>query len=287
MANVTAEIVETNGFTGTDVDLFVPHQANLRIIEAAQRRVGPGGPPGGVTIDRFGNTTAPASRRRCGWPGGRAPRGGQTWWCCAASAPASPGARCSCAGTRPFDPDRQRRSHMIEVKGLTRRYGRHLALDDVSFDVAAGEIVGFLGPNGAGKSTAMKILTGSLAPTRRHAPRVAGCDLRRRPPGGAPPGRLHARTRGALRRPERGLAAALRRPSSRACPRPCSRASWTRLLEQTGLAEVRHKLVGTSQPRLPQAGGPGPGPGRRPRGADPGRAHQRPGPPPDRRASAT
>ncbi|MCP4572953.1 MAG: ABC transporter ATP-binding protein [bacterium] len=54
---------------------------------------------------------------------------------------------------------------MIRVEGLTKRYGDVLALDDVSFTVEAGEIVGFLGPNGAGKSTAMKIITGSLAPT--------------------------------------------------------------------------------------------------------------------------
>jgi ABC-2 type transport system ATP-binding protein len=65
---------------------------------------------------------------------------------------------------------------MIEVKGLTRRYGATLALDDVSFAVRAGDVVGFLGPNGAGKSTTMKILTGSLAPSAGRAV-VAGCDL--------------------------------------------------------------------------------------------------------------
>ena len=70
---------------------------------------------------------------------------------------------------------------MIEVKDLTRRYGRNLALDHVSFDVARGEIVGFLGPNGAGKSTTMKILTGSLAPTSGRAV-VAGHDLNRATP---------------------------------------------------------------------------------------------------------
>ena len=65
---------------------------------------------------------------------------------------------------------------MIEVKNLTRRYGATLALDDVSFAVGAGEVVGFLGPNGAGKSTTMKILTGSLAPTSGTAT-VAGYDI--------------------------------------------------------------------------------------------------------------
>ena len=58
MAGVTLEIVEKNGFTGKDVDYFVPHQANIRIIEAAQRRVGLEDHQVGVTIDRFGNTTS-------------------------------------------------------------------------------------------------------------------------------------------------------------------------------------------------------------------------------------
>ena len=54
---------------------------------------------------------------------------------------------------------------MIEVKNLTKRYGDHLALDDISFTVGDGEIVGFLGPNGAGKSTTMNIITGYLSST--------------------------------------------------------------------------------------------------------------------------
>ena len=58
MAGITAEVVEKNGFTGKDVDLFVPHQANIRIIEAAQRRVGLEDSQVAITIDRFGNTTS-------------------------------------------------------------------------------------------------------------------------------------------------------------------------------------------------------------------------------------
>jgi 3-oxoacyl-[acyl-carrier-protein] synthase-3 len=58
MAGITAEIVEKNGFTGADIDLFVPHQANIRIIEAAQRRVGLEDSQVCITIDRFGNTTS-------------------------------------------------------------------------------------------------------------------------------------------------------------------------------------------------------------------------------------
>ena len=62
---------------------------------------------------------------------------------------------------------------MIEVQGLSRRFGPTRALNDVSFQVGDGEVVGFLGPNGAGKSTTMKILTCSLAPSAGTA-KVAG-----------------------------------------------------------------------------------------------------------------
>ena len=54
---------------------------------------------------------------------------------------------------------------MIEVSHLTKQYGNHLAVDDVSFTVADGQICGLLGPNGAGKSTIMNILTGYLSAT--------------------------------------------------------------------------------------------------------------------------
>src|SRR4030042_162934 len=55
---------------------------------------------------------------------------------------------------------------MIRVKNLTKYYNKRLALDNISFNVGKGEIVGFLGPNAAGKTTTMRILTGFLAPTR-------------------------------------------------------------------------------------------------------------------------
>ncbi len=54
---------------------------------------------------------------------------------------------------------------MIEIKNLTKRFAQHTAVDDLSFQVQCGEVLGFLGPNGAGKSTTMKMLTGFLAPT--------------------------------------------------------------------------------------------------------------------------
>jgi ABC-2 type transport system ATP-binding protein len=65
---------------------------------------------------------------------------------------------------------------MIEISHLTKRYGALTAVDDVSFNVAAGEILGFLGPNGAGKSTTMKVITGFLAPTSGTV-RVCGHDI--------------------------------------------------------------------------------------------------------------
>ncbi len=53
----------------------------------------------------------------------------------------------------------------IEVKEVSKRYGEQLALNNVSFNIASGEVVGFLGPNGAGKSTMMKIITGYIPPS--------------------------------------------------------------------------------------------------------------------------
>ncbi|MGC9220042.1 MAG: ABC transporter ATP-binding protein [Solirubrobacteraceae bacterium] len=55
---------------------------------------------------------------------------------------------------------------MIEVHGLSKRYGEHLAVDDLSFTVEPGIITGFLGPNGAGKSTTMRLILGLDAPTK-------------------------------------------------------------------------------------------------------------------------
>lgn len=54
---------------------------------------------------------------------------------------------------------------MIEVENLTKRYGGHAAVDDVSFVVRPGQVTGFLGPNGAGKSTCMRMMTGLTPPT--------------------------------------------------------------------------------------------------------------------------
>jgi len=65
---------------------------------------------------------------------------------------------------------------VIEVSHLTKRYARHTAVKDISFEVKAGEIVGFLGPNGAGKTTTLRMLTGYLPPTSGTA-RISGHDI--------------------------------------------------------------------------------------------------------------
>jgi len=65
---------------------------------------------------------------------------------------------------------------MIEINGITKRYGNKLAANNVTFTVNAGEIMGFLGPNGAGKSTTMNILTGYLSATEGTA-KIDGIDI--------------------------------------------------------------------------------------------------------------
>jgi gliding motility-associated transport system ATP-binding protein len=69
---------------------------------------------------------------------------------------------------------------MIKVEGLTKRYARTVAVDNISFDVEKGRIVGFLGPNGAGKTTTMRVLTCFLPPTYGSA-EVAGFDVLKEP----------------------------------------------------------------------------------------------------------
>ena len=69
---------------------------------------------------------------------------------------------------------------MIEIKGLRKEFGPFVAVDNVSFTVEKGEVLGFLGPNGAGKSTTMKMLTGFLTPTRGTA-RICGADIQQDP----------------------------------------------------------------------------------------------------------
>ena len=66
--------------------------------------------------------------------------------------------------------------NMIEVEGLTRRFGDFTAVDHISFTVGKGTVFGFLGPNGAGKSTAIRMLCTLLRPSEGSA-RVVGFDI--------------------------------------------------------------------------------------------------------------
>lgn len=70
--------------------------------------------------------------------------------------------------------------NLIEVKNLTKKYGNHVAIDDLSFSVERGMIYGFLGKNGAGKSTTMNIMTGYIAPTSGSV-KINGYDISKNP----------------------------------------------------------------------------------------------------------
>jgi ABC-2 type transport system ATP-binding protein len=70
----------------------------------------------------------------------------------------------------------QQEAPLIEIQGLTKRFGAFTAVDNVSFTVRRGEVLGFLGPNGAGKSTTMRMLAGFMIPTAGTAS-IAGHDV--------------------------------------------------------------------------------------------------------------
>src|SRR5512145_3354275 len=86
------------------------------------------------------------------------------------------GARVAAQSVNSFAVNISTENAVIEVQHLTKRYGRVTAVDDVSFRVERGEILGFLGPNGAGKTTTMRILTGYMPATEGRAI-VAGFDV--------------------------------------------------------------------------------------------------------------
>src|SRR5881628_2136427 len=160
---------------------------------------------------------------------------------------------------------------MIEVEHLTKNYGLVTAIRDVSFSVAAGQIVGFLGPNGAGKSTAMRILA-CFMPASSGAARVAGHDVfhesmevRRRIgylPESVP---LYTDMRVA---PYLDFVAEVK-----GVPRAERRRRVGDALERCLIVDVQHRLIGKLSKGYRQ----------RPAGADPGRADHRAGPPADHR----
>ncbi len=162
---------------------------------------------------------------------------------------------------------------LIEIEGLTKRFGSFTAVDDVSFTVARGEVLGFLGPNGAGKSTTMRMLAGFMIPTAGRA-RIAGHDVQDDADPRAPRARLSARGRADLSRDECRRVPAFRRPRARLCRcgaegarRSRDRADHAR---RRSAAADRDALEGVQAPRRPGAGA-----AARSAGAGARRAHRR------------
>ena len=132
---------------------------------------------------------------------------------------------------------------MIEVEGLTKRYGDVVAVDGVSFSIQRGEVVGFLGPNGAGKTTTMRMLTGFVPPSDGTAS-IAGHDI-------------FADAMGARRSIGYLPESPPLYPEMRVCdyveyvaaikdlPRRARREAVDRALERCGLTEVRKRVIST------------------------------------------
>ncbi|GIW43709.1 MAG: multidrug ABC transporter ATP-binding protein [Candidatus Binatia bacterium] len=132
---------------------------------------------------------------------------------------------------------------MIEAHRLSKRFGSFTAIQDVSFRVEQGEIVGFLGPNGAGKSTTMRILGGVFPPTSGHA-RIAGYDvvqdsLRARQAIGYFPERVALYTDLTVREYLAYVAAMKHVP-----PREQG-SEIGRVMDRCGIAHMAHRLIGT------------------------------------------
>ncbi len=132
---------------------------------------------------------------------------------------------------------------MIEARGLTKRYGDLLAVNDVSFSAGAGEVVGFLGPNGAGKTTTMRILTGFVPATDGTA-KIAGHDIFEDP--------LAARRAiGYLPEtpplyPEMDVRSYLNYVAKlKDVPRAARAGAVDHAMEQCGLAHVRRRVIGS------------------------------------------
>ena len=129
-------------------------------------------------------------------------------------------------------------SPLIEIDGLSKRYGDKLALDDVSFTVRSGVVTGFLGPNGAGKSTAMRLILGLDRPTAGAA-RVNGTDYR---DFAAPLHEVGAMLEARAVHPGRTAHSHL---LSLAQTHGIDRGRVDELLERVGLTDVARKRVGS------------------------------------------
>ena len=132
---------------------------------------------------------------------------------------------------------------MIEARGLTKRYGDLLAVDDVSFTVGRGEVVGFLGPNGAGKTTTMRILTGFLPATDGTA-LIAGHDIFEEPLAARRASATCPRRRRSIPRWTSQSLPRLR-GALKDVPRAQRHDAVDRAIERCGLAEVHRRVIGT------------------------------------------
>jgi len=131
---------------------------------------------------------------------------------------------------------------MISVDRLTKIYGDRVAVWQVTFDVADGQILGFLGPNGAGKTTTMRMITGFIAPSSGTA-RVAGYDILDDPMGAKSQIGYLSETppvyREMVLRSYLGFVADIKRT-----PRNLRAGRIDRALELCGLTEVAHRVIG-------------------------------------------
>jgi ABC-2 type transport system ATP-binding protein len=131
---------------------------------------------------------------------------------------------------------------MIRVHELTKRFGPTVAVDRISFSVAAGEVVGFLGPNGAGKTTTLRVLTCYHGATSGRA-EVAGCDVARDPLGVRR--RIGYLPENVPLYPDLRVDEYLRyRAELKGVPRRQRRSSVERAIERCDVGEVRRKLIG-------------------------------------------
>ena len=103
---------------------------------------------------------------------------------------------------------------MIRAEGLSKNYGPLRAVDDISFSVRPGEVLGFLGPNGAGKTTTMRMLAGFVPASAGYA-EICGFRIDSQPLRGQAPARLSAGRRTRLRRNGPGRVSAIHRPDPR------------------------------------------------------------------------
>ena len=131
---------------------------------------------------------------------------------------------------------------MITVQHITKRYGHHTAIEDVSFEVKKGEILGFLGPNGAGKTTTMRIIACFMPPSEGSV-QVAGYDCFEQPQEvkrrigylpETPPLYQELTVTEYLR-----FVGALKRLSSSR-----TEGRMVQVIEQLGLESVRHRVIG-------------------------------------------